>query len=105
MPKPSNLYGFNGPPSRPTVAIVLPRLAATLALGAGTAIAATAVSMGIARAQVIDSVPDHDHTVFGLAILLGVLFAAACLSAVLASRRNARRPAPSDHVARHPPLF
>jgi len=113
MPRPSDTYGFHGPLARPAAS--LPRLVATLALAAGTVIAATAVSIGIVRADgteslmadrfVIDRLADHTDGVLELAVLLGALFLAACVSVALASRRSARRPAPSDHVSRHPPLF
>jgi hypothetical protein len=115
MPKSPDTYGFNGPLARSASAVALPRLVATLALAAGTVIAATAVSIGIARAEpaeslmverfVIDTLADHTRGVLALAVLLGALFRAACVSLALASRRSARRRAPSEHVTRHPPLF
>jgi len=113
MPKPSHTYGFNGPLTRP--ASSLPRLVATLALATGTAVAATVVSIGITRAEEAGSLPadrliieqfaDHTSGALALAALLGTLFVAACVSAMLATHRGTRRPAPSDHAVRHPPLF
>lgn len=83
-------YGFNSLPreaaagSRPATAIA--GLAATVALAAGTLVAATAVSIGIARASTLDLAIENESGVFVMALLLGVLFVAAGWSH-LASRR------------------
>ncbi|HZP78757.1 MAG TPA: hypothetical protein VFB45_21650 [Pseudolabrys sp.] len=64
--------GFASPPQggRPAFAGLL----ATLGLAAGTAIAATVVSIGIARADTIGGIVDNDVGMFALALLLGLIF-------------------------------
>jgi len=91
MPQHLEYRGFNSLPheagaaSRPATAIA--GLAASAALATGTLIAATAVSIGIARAGALDAVIDNESGVFAIALLLGVLFiAASCTN--LASRRD-----------------
>lgn len=90
MPQRLQSRGFNSLPheaaagSRPATAIA--GLAATVALAAGTLVAATAVSIGIARAGTLDLVIDNESGVFAIALLLGVLFVAASWTH-LASRR------------------
>ncbi len=49
-------------------------LIATVGLAASTIIAATVVTMGIARASAATGVIDHEGSLFGLALLLGVVF-------------------------------
>lgn len=56
---------------RRTVAVA--SLVASLVLALCTIIAATAVSVGIARASVGDGVIDNEGTLFVLALLLGLL--------------------------------
>jgi hypothetical protein len=106
MSRSSETYGFNGPPPHPARTGMLPRLVATLALAVGTIIAATAVSIGIARAEVLDTISDHGSGALALALLIGALFVASCLSVALAPRRNSRGRSSSDHAAiRRPPRF
>jgi hypothetical protein len=76
MSRPSRPYGFNGPLPHSALTGTLPRLVATLALAVGTIIAATAVSIGIARAEVFDTVSDHGSGALALALLIGALFVA-----------------------------
>jgi len=68
--------GFEGLTRRERTAgrLALTELVATLALALCTAVAATAVSIGIARADSITSVVDNDAGMFGVALLLGLLF-------------------------------
>ncbi len=52
----------------------LAALIATLALAAGTVLAATVVTVGIANAGVADGVVGHEGSLFGIALLLGLVF-------------------------------
>jgi hypothetical protein len=52
----------------------LAELVATAALALSTIVAATAVSVGIARANVIDGVVGNEGSLFGISLLLGLLF-------------------------------
>jgi hypothetical protein len=63
--------GF-GRPSRERSALA--ELVATAGLALSTIIAATAVSIGIARADTISGVVDNDMGMFALALLLGLIF-------------------------------
>ena len=56
--------------------IVCVELVTTAALALSTAIAATAVSIGIARADVIGAVAKGDGAPFAVAVLIGLLLAA-----------------------------
>ena len=55
-----------------TVAVA--ELVASTALALSTAVAATVVSIGIARADVASNVIDNEGGLFAIALLLGVLF-------------------------------
>ena len=57
---------------RRTVAVA--ELVATIALALGTVVAVTAVSVGIARANVVSNVVGHESSLFGIALVLGLLF-------------------------------
>jgi heme/copper-type cytochrome/quinol oxidase subunit 3 len=57
---------------RGTVAVA--SLIASLVLALSTIIAATAVTVGMARAAAVDSVIDNEGTLFAIALLLGLLF-------------------------------
>lgn len=52
----------------------LAELFASLALALSTLIAATAVSIGIARADVAGNVIDNEGSLFAIALVLGLLF-------------------------------
>jgi hypothetical protein len=52
----------------------LAALIASLALAAGTVLAATVVTVGIANAGVVDGVVGHEGSLFGIALLLGLVF-------------------------------
>jgi hypothetical protein len=56
--------------------IALAELVAIVGLALSTIVAATAVSVGIARASVVDGVIGHEGSVFTVAFLLGVIFIA-----------------------------
>ncbi|MGA9562437.1 MAG: hypothetical protein WBR32_15485 [Pseudolabrys sp.] len=70
--------GFTPPPNRllgsehRTVAVA--ELVTSLALALSTIIAATAVSAGIARADVASNVIDNESGLFAIALVLGLLF-------------------------------
>jgi hypothetical protein len=53
---------------------VFAELLATLALAISIVVAATAVSIGVARADVATNVIDNEGGLFAIALLLGVLF-------------------------------
>lgn len=57
---------------RRTVAVA--ELVTTIALALSTLVAATAVSVGIARADVIGNVIDNEGGLFAVALILGLLF-------------------------------
>jgi len=54
--------------------VALAELVASLALAASTLIAATVVSIGIARADVAGNVIDNEGGLFVVALVLGLLF-------------------------------
>jgi hypothetical protein len=51
-------------------------LVTTVALALCTLVAATAVSVGIARADVAANIIDHESSLFAIALMLGLLFIA-----------------------------
>lgn len=54
--------------------MILAELMATLALAISILVAATVVSIGVARADVATNVIDNEGGLFALALLLGLLF-------------------------------
>ncbi len=52
----------------------LAALIASVGLAVGTILAATAVTVGIAQASVADGVIGHEGSLFGIALLLGLVF-------------------------------
>ena len=70
--------GFTAPPDhalgheRRRVAVAA--LIASAALAFATVVVATVVSVGIARANVVDNVIDNEGGLFAVALLLGLLF-------------------------------
>jgi hypothetical protein len=54
--------------------VALAALIATAALAFSTIVAATVVSIGIARANVIGNVVDNEGSLFAIALVLGLLF-------------------------------
>jgi len=78
MRKPSEDAGFRPPASRSLGnerrSVAFAQLLATLALALSTLIAATVLTVGIARAGVVDGVIDHEGSLFGIALLLGLAF-------------------------------
>jgi len=69
-----------------TVAVA--ELVASTALALSTAIAATVVSIGIARADVATNVIDNESGLFAIALLLGVLFIGAGSVTILSLPHN-----------------
>lgn len=72
--------GFNAPDrhglgnERRTVALA--ELIATIGLALSTIVAATAVSVGIARADVAGNVIDNEGSLFTISLVLGLIFIA-----------------------------
>jgi hypothetical protein len=50
------------------------QLIASMALAVSTAVAATVVSIGIAKADVVSNVIDNEGSLFAIALVLGLLF-------------------------------
>ena len=69
---------------------VFTELAAIVGLTIATVIAATAVSVGIARASVVDGVLDNDGGLFTIALLLGLAFVAVGGLSLLPGERRPR---------------
>jgi hypothetical protein len=78
MNTPFESAGFTAPAERSLGyergAVAIASLIASTVLVLGTIIAATVVSVGIARANPADSVIDNEGSLFGVALLLGLLF-------------------------------
>ena len=78
MRRPIDSTGFHAPTQRPLGnerrSIVLAELIATLALAICTMVAATVLTVGIARASAVDGVIGHEGSLFGIALLLGLIF-------------------------------
>lgn len=70
--------GFASPANRPLGTerrtVALAQLVAIAALAISTIVVATVVSAGIARANVADGVVGHEGSLFGIALLLGLIF-------------------------------
>jgi hypothetical protein len=54
--------------------LALAELIASVALAGGTAVVATVVTAGIARAEVAEGIIGHEGSLFGVALLLGLIF-------------------------------
>lgn len=94
MHKHSKTAGFRGP-AGPGVGVesrrvVVAELATIAGLTVATLVAATAVSVGIARASVVDGVIDNEGTLFTIALLLGLAFAAIGGLSLLPRERRPR---------------
>ncbi|MGN6460041.1 MAG: hypothetical protein ACTHLY_02440 [Pseudolabrys sp.] len=84
--------GFNGLDRRPgRPRLVVAGLLTSAGLLVALIIAATAVSAGIAQADALGALVDHEAGVFAIALLLGTLFIASCFTKAMMPRRNARR--------------
>jgi hypothetical protein len=80
MRKPIESTGFTAPTDRALGherrTVALAELVAIIGLALSTIVAATAVSVGIARADVIGGVIDNEGSMFAVALLLGLGFIA-----------------------------
>jgi len=88
--------GFTPPSGRPLGrerrTTTIAELVATIALALCTLVAATAVSVGIARANVVSNVVGHEASLFGIALMLGLLFVVmGGLTALPPGPRKSRR--------------
>jgi hypothetical protein len=72
--------GFTAPNGRPLGnerrTVALAELVAIVGLALSTIVAATVVSVGIARANVVGNVIDNEGSLFTVALLLGLIFIA-----------------------------
>lgn len=78
MPRMIDGAGFTPPTGRALGRerriVIVAELIATLALALCTLVAVTVVSVGMARANVIANVVGHESSLFGIALMLGLLF-------------------------------
>ncbi|MBI2713020.1 MAG: hypothetical protein HYX37_01000 [Rhizobiales bacterium] len=78
MRTPLDGSGFTAPPDRALGherrRVAVTSLIASAALAFATVVVATVVSVGIARANVVDNVIDNEGGLFAVALLLGLLF-------------------------------
>jgi hypothetical protein len=78
MHEPIEHSGFTPPAGHPLGherrVVALAELVASVALAVATIVVVTVVSAGIARANVVDGVIGHEGSVFGISLLLGLLF-------------------------------
>jgi hypothetical protein len=95
MPKPIERTGFAPPSSRSLGnerrSVALVQLVASTALAVCTIVVATVVSAGIAHANVADGVIDHEGSVFGVALLLGLVFIGMSGLSVMPRNRPKKR--------------
>ena len=85
--------GFTAPAGRPIGqrrSFALAALIASAALAVSTIVAATVVSVGIARASAVDGVIDHEGSLFAIALLLGLVFIGIGSFAILPPRNRHR---------------
>lgn len=91
MHKPIQTAGFSAPESRALArerrSIVVAELAAIAGLSVCTIVVATVVSVGIARASVVDGVVGNEGSLFAVALGLGLLFIAIGGFSLLPPRR------------------
>ena len=93
--------GFIAPTDRPLGnehrTVVLAQLVAIAALILSTIVAATVVSVGIARANVVGNVIDNEGGLFAVALGLGLLFIGmGCLTILTLPGHNSKTP---EHLA------
>lgn len=86
--------GFTAPTGRPIGhdrrSVALAALIASAALAVSTIVAATVVSVGIARAGAVDGVIDNEGSLFAVALLLGLVFIGIGGFAILPHRSRHR---------------
>ena len=105
MRKPIDSTGFTAPAGRALGrerrTVALAELIAIVGLALSTIVAATVVSVGIARADVAGNVIDNEGSVFTVALLLGLIFIAMGGLTVLRCRPQAEKAlVPSIHRSR-----
>jgi hypothetical protein len=87
--------GFAAPVDRALVSerrgLVLAELATIGGLVASTIVAATVITMGVARAAVADGVIDNEGGLFAVALLLGLIFIGIGGFSLLPSREKQSR--------------
>ena len=72
--------------------VVFAELVAGVALALSIVVLATVMSVGVARADVVEGVVGHEGSLFGIALLLGLVFIAlGSLAAWPDERRRERR--------------
>jgi hypothetical protein len=80
MPTPIESTGFKAPYARPLGterrSVAFAELVAIIGLALSTIVAATVVSVGIARADVASDVVGNEGSLFGVALVLGLIFVA-----------------------------
>lgn len=80
MRKPIDSPGFHAPSERAfgheRCSVALAELLTSIGLTLCIIVAATAVSVGIARADVVGNVIDNEGSLFAVALLLGLIFIA-----------------------------
>lgn len=95
MRKPFDHNGFTPPadhrPGHERHIVALAELIASAVLALCTVVVATVVTAGIARADVIDGVVDHEVSLFGIAFLLGLLFIGMSGLSLLPGNRTKKR--------------
>ncbi len=78
MSKRLDSTGFRAPAKRPLGqerrSVMLAELVAIIALALSTMVTVTVLTVGIARANVVDGVIGHESSLFGIALLLGLIF-------------------------------
>ena len=78
MHKHNQETGFRAPTDRALGrerrTVALAELVAGIALALSIVVLATVVSVGVARADVVEGVVGHEGSLFGIALLLGLLF-------------------------------
>lgn len=103
MRTPIDDSGFTEPPEhtlgheRRRVAVA--SLIAIAALAFATVVVATVVSVGIARANVVDNVIDNEGSLFAVALLLGLLFIGTGGLTILTLPNHLSLP---GHKSKHP---
>jgi hypothetical protein len=95
MRKHIRIAGFSAPAGRALGrerrTVVLAELAAITGLAVCTIVVATVVSVGIARASVVDGVVGHEGSLFAIALGLGILFIAIGGISILPPGRRRHR--------------
>lgn len=85
--------------------VALAALIASAALTISTIVAATVVSVGIARASVADRVIDNEGSLFALALVLGLLFIGmGGLTILTLPGHKPKSHDSSDHTPHHPTI-